>query len=165
MYRIQPSNGSKFFSVACRRSVPPMPTRANIVSLVQKCFLNPTPAQGCYNAWMPISPQCVGRRRTPPRDGSATASDSVGFLRWVDGCCCFQLRLRRPRRPAPLRLQVATVRSRTRQRSLPSITLSTIVIMRNRKRLPWLPRPSLRRHFGLRNSRPTRRPSISTMVF
>ena len=69
----------KFFKVAGRRSHPPMPTPANIVSLVQKCFLNPTPAPGCYNAWMPISAQCVGRRRTSLLHPPATASD----LGWI----------------------------------------------------------------------------------
>jgi hypothetical protein len=167
MYRIQPSICSKVFSVAGRQTRPAMPTLANIVSLVQKWFLNPTPARGCLHAWMPNSILRVGLGWTSPPPGFADTQDSLGFLRWAHGYCCSPRprRCRRRPRPLPTRVAASPRQRKLRQRSRPSITLSIIITMPNRKPpswrlLPWFPRHRL----DLRNNPQTLRPSSSTTV-
>ena len=140
-----------------------MPTLANIVSLVQKCFLNPTPAPGCYNAWMPISAQCVGLRRTSLLHPPATASDWAGFSRLGAWMLLIPTSQCHPHnRQAQLPPPAAVPQRRLRQRSRPCITLFTIIITSS-QRPRWLLHPSPRRlHCLQRSSRQTLRPSIST---
>lgn len=159
MYRIQPSICSKLFSATGRQRHPAMPTLANIVSLVQKCFLNPTPARGCLHAWMPNLMLRADLWQSSPQPGFTDPPDSPGFLRWAHGCCCFLHPRRRPRRPRPLPKRLAaSPRRRKLLHRRRCITPSIIITMPNRQRPSWRLRPWFLRHpLGLRNNPQTLR--------